>query len=233
MRTGSDEKVLQQLMEARVAESVAARVLRSQIRASPDGPFRAGLVQHLEETREHARLLRSRIRSLEQEIRPVARAIGLAEGLAGRALAVGRIPLDWLRGADDHERALEQAKAAAAAEALEIATYIALERVARRAGDGPTADLAVAIRQDEERMLERVLAGIPALMDAVCAVTEGWPSWATVETAAMRQVGTAPIEAPGRGAQAAVRDAIVAGAVTIVTATSGTTDVDESSSTAS
>ena len=52
---------------------------------------------------------------------------------------------------------LKNAKDAAATEALEIATYTALERLAAAAGDDETARLARLIRTDEERMLERVL----------------------------------------------------------------------------
>ena len=52
---------------------------------------------------------------------------------------------------------LKNAKDAAATEALEIATYTALERLAGRVGDDETAKLAASIRRDEEKMLERVL----------------------------------------------------------------------------
>ena len=62
---------------------------------------------------------------------------------------------------------LKNAKDAAATEALEIATYTALERLATSVGDDETARLAASIRKDEERMLEQILAEIPKLTDAV------------------------------------------------------------------
>ena len=62
---------------------------------------------------------------------------------------------------------LKNAKDAAATEALEIATYTAIERLANAVGDEETAQLAVSIRRDEERMLARVLKEIPKLTDAV------------------------------------------------------------------
>ena len=62
---------------------------------------------------------------------------------------------------------LKNAKDAAATEALEIATYTAIERLARAVGDDETAKLAASIRADEEQMLERVLKEIPKLTDAV------------------------------------------------------------------
>jgi len=62
---------------------------------------------------------------------------------------------------------LKNAKDASASEALEIATYTALERLADRAGDRQTAKLAASILADERKMLERVLREIPKLTDAV------------------------------------------------------------------
>jgi rubrerythrin len=80
---------------------------------------------------------------------------------------VGKIPLDLLRGGGLDEKTLKNAKDAASTEALEIATYTAIEQLARDAGDEETAKLAASIRADEQRMLDRVLAEIPKLTDAV------------------------------------------------------------------
>ena len=64
---------------------------------------------------------------------------------------------------------LKNAKDACASEALEIATYTAIEQLALALGDEQTAALAASIRADEEKMLERVLREIPKLTDAVVA----------------------------------------------------------------
>ena len=73
---------------------------------------------------------------------------------------------------------LKNAKDASASEALEIATYTAIERLARAVGDDQTAELAASIRADEEKMLERVLREIPKLTDAVVrAEVKGDPSF--------------------------------------------------------
>ena len=58
---------------------------------------------------------------------------------------------------------LKNAKDAAATEALEIATYTSIERLAKAAGDDKTAQLAASILADEEKMLARVLREIPKL----------------------------------------------------------------------
>ena len=87
--------------------------------------------------------------------------------MIAQALALGKTPLDLLRGSGGEEKVLKNAKDACATEALEIATYTALEQLARSVGDETTARLAASIRADEEKMLERVLQEIPRLTDAV------------------------------------------------------------------
>ena len=62
---------------------------------------------------------------------------------------------------------LKNAKDSCAAEALEIATYTALARLARTAGDAKTERLAKSMLGDEQQMLDRLLKEIPRLTDAV------------------------------------------------------------------
>ena len=61
--------------------------------------------------------------------------LGVAETVVGQALALGKTPIDMLRGTGGEEKVLKNAKDACATEALEIATYTALERLARVVGD--------------------------------------------------------------------------------------------------
>ena len=83
-----------------------------------------------------------------------------------------------MRGSSGEEKVLKNAKDACATEALEIATYTAIERLARHVGDDQTAKLAAAIRADEEKMLARILRELPKLADAVAgAEIEGNPSF--------------------------------------------------------
>jgi hypothetical protein len=84
-----------------------------------------------------------------------------------QAFALSKTPLDLLRGSGGEEKVLKNAKDAAATEALEIATYTALERLAQGVGDDTTAKLAASIRADEERMLETIMREIPKLTEAV------------------------------------------------------------------
>lgn len=201
MSTSPKNKILQYLREARAHEVALVRVLQSQIAMTPEGPFRSALEAHLDETRDHARRLSVRIGEVEGGFHPLRLAVGIAEAVTGQALALAKTPLDLVRGNGGEEKVLKNAKDAAATEALEIATYTALERLATRAGDSGTAELAAAIRIDEERMLDRLLAAVPELTDAVYAAeVEGRPSYDPSTTGAAQAAGAAR-EAVASGAR--------------------------------
>jgi ferritin-like metal-binding protein YciE len=162
------QKIIQYLDEAHATELGLVRVLQSQIAMTPRGSYRTLLERHLTETRSHARKVESRLRELGRRGgNPIQAGIGAAETVLAQGLAVAKTPFDLLRGSGGEEKVLKNAKDAAATEALEIATYTAIERLARGTGDEETARLAASIRADEERMLERVLQEIPRLTDAV------------------------------------------------------------------
>ncbi|WP_169738397.1 ferritin-like domain-containing protein [Patulibacter minatonensis] len=165
--TTADQKIVQYLKEARASELALVRVLQSQIAMTPEGSFRTGLERHLDETREHADRVHQRARDLDHGFDPIALAVGTTEAVIGQALALTKTPLDLLRGTGGEEKVLKNAKDAAATEALEIATYTAIKRLAERAGDTQTAELAASILSDEQRMLDHVLKELPALTDAV------------------------------------------------------------------
>ena len=104
-------------------------------------------------------------------------------------LALGKAPFDLLRGSGGEEKVLKNAKDACASESLEIATYTAIERLARSVGDDETAELAASIRADEEKMLERLLREIPKLTEAVVrADVKGEPSYDVTATGAAETV---------------------------------------------
>jgi ferritin-like metal-binding protein YciE len=163
----SEQKVLQYLEEAHAMESGLVRVIQAQIRMTPRNGYRRALESHLTATRDHAHKLGTRIGELKRGSEPLRAVLGLAESLVAQAFALGKTPFDLLRGSGGEEKVLKNAKDTCAAEALEIATYTALERFARSVKDDVTAKLAATIRADEEKMLERVLQEIPRLVDAV------------------------------------------------------------------
>lgn len=165
--TNSSRKVVQYLDEAHASEIALVNVLRSQIAMTPRGSYRSGLEEHLGQTRDHAQRIEQRLRDLRHVRSPVQAFVGFTETLIGAGVAFTKAPFDLMRGTSGEEKVLKNAKDTCASEALEIATYTALERLADEAGDEQTAKLAAAIREQEERMLQRVLREIPRLTAAV------------------------------------------------------------------
>jgi ferritin-like metal-binding protein YciE len=163
----ASQKIAQYLGEARASEDALVRVLQSQIAMTPKGSYRSALDTHLNETRRHSARVAARLSELEASSNPLLAVVGFWEDVVGQALALGKTPLDLLRGTGGEEKVLKNAKDAAATEALEIATYTAIERLARSVGDRETADLAKSILADEEKMLARIMREIPQLTDAV------------------------------------------------------------------
>jgi ferritin-like metal-binding protein YciE len=163
----SKQKVVQYLTEAHATETALVRVLQSQIAMTPRGSYRSALERHLSETQSHATRVSRRLSTLDGGSNPLMAVVGFWEGLVGQTLALGKAPFDLLRGSGGEEKVLKNAKDACATEALEIATYTAIERLARAVGDDETAKLAASIRSDEEKMLQRILREIPKLTDAV------------------------------------------------------------------
>jgi ferritin-like metal-binding protein YciE len=181
----AEQKIVQHLDEAHASEVGLVSVLRSQIAMTSRGSYRDGLEKHLGETQEHARRVHKRLGELGQGRNPVQVVVGFAETLIGQSVALGKTPFDLLRGSGGEEKVLKNAKDACATEALEIATYTALERLATGVGDERTAKLAASIRGDEERMLARIMREIPKLTDKVVgAEIDGEPSYDIAETGA-------------------------------------------------
>jgi ferritin-like metal-binding protein YciE len=164
------QTVVRYLSEARASEDALVRVLQSQIAMTPTGSYRSMLETHLEQTREHSARVGERLQQLGEGSTSLRVVVGVWGDLLGQSLALSKAPFDLLRGTSGAEKVLKNAKDACATEALEIATYTAIEQLARRAGDDQTAELAASIRHDEEQMLQRIRRELPRLADAVADV---------------------------------------------------------------
>jgi len=167
------EMLIQYLNEAHATEDALVRTLQAHIGLTPRGPYRELLEHHLEETRGHARALERRLDALGASSSLVGATLGLAQSVLGQAIALSKGPLDVLRGHGGDEKLVKNAKDECATEALEIATYDAIEALARELGDGETAQLAARHRADEERMLAGLRELLPNLTRAAAAARTG------------------------------------------------------------
>ncbi len=187
--TTAQDKIVQYLQEAHALELTLVRTLQAHRAITPAGVYRSALDRHLRDTRGHAERIERRLRDLDHGPGIVDAGYGLAQRLVGQALALGKAPLDMVRGGSGEEKLLKNAKDECASEALEIATYDALEQLARQAGDDVTADLAAEHRADEEQMLATLREQIPALTAAVIgAEVKGESSYDARTTAAGQAV---------------------------------------------
>jgi len=165
------DALVQYLREARATEAALQQTLSVHIAATPPGVHRGRLEEHLLETRSHEQRLARRVDQLEQGGQdplgelfslvsgPIGFGMGVARGATRAMLSLIGLPLSIFRegGERDADRVLRNVRAEAASEALEVATYTAIERLAAAEGDEETAELAASIRADEERMLEYLL----------------------------------------------------------------------------
>ena len=209
MSTQQKQKIVQYLNEAHGSELALVRQLQAQIAMTPKGSYRDGLETHLNETRRHGERLEARLGELGEGNNPLQAGLGAIESLLGQALALTKTPLDLVRGSGGEEKVLKNAKDSCAAEALEIATYTAIARLARIAGDTKTERLANSLMADEQRMLDRLSKEIPRLTDAMArAEFDGEGSYEMTETGAadaVRKVGGAAKRSVRRGAGRAKR----------------------------
>lgn len=162
-----EAKVVQYLEEARAAELAGVQTLLAHAAITPAGAYRDVLDRHLQETRAQAGRIEDRLGELSASRSPMATTLGFLETAVGQALALGKTPIDMLRGTGDEEKLLKNVKDEAATEALEIATYDALAALAEAVGDPKTATLAREIRTQEEVTLKHLRELIPELTRAV------------------------------------------------------------------
>ncbi len=158
--------VVSQLDEALGAELAGVTTMRAHAAMTPEGPYRKLLERHLSETRAQADRLRTRLDELGATRSPVAVGYAAASTVVGQALALTKGPIDVLRGRAGEEKLLKNAKDEITTEAQEIATYDAIEATARAVGDIKTAELAVAIRGQEEAQLAKLREALVPLANA-------------------------------------------------------------------
>jgi ferritin-like metal-binding protein YciE len=163
--TESQAKLIQYLTEAYLKERELETALEAHIPLATRATYRKRLQQHLQETKRHGRDVERRIKQLGGN--GTAEIAATVQAAAAKALALAQGPLHAVRGTGEAERQLKNAKTEYANEAEEIATYTAIEALAEAVADRETAQLARAIRRDEERMGAFLEQLIPQLTRAV------------------------------------------------------------------
>jgi len=188
--------VIQYLNEAMATERALVTTLRAHLGITPEGAYRQVLERHIGETQEHANAVERRLGELGAGGGLIATGTGIAQMVVGQGLALSKGPVDLLRGKSGEEKLLKNAKDECATEALEIATYQALEALAEAVGDEKTASLARAHRQQEEQMLTDLRELLPSLTrDTVRALAAGHSTYDVATTGAAEMLRRARAKA--------------------------------------
>ena len=170
-----DAKLIQYLNEAFGKERHLEQALSAHIGLTTRPNYRRRLEEHLRETKRHGDRVSRRIKQLGGNAETVSlpgpdaftEAAEAGVSVAQRAVALAMGPLHAVRGRSEPEKMLKNAKTEYSEEAEEIATYTAIEELAKKVGDKETAKLAKEIRREEERMSSFLQKLIPQLAGAV------------------------------------------------------------------
>jgi ferritin-like metal-binding protein YciE len=139
------DQLVKHIDEAIGMEENVSRMLDGMIQTTDDPAVVDLLEKHKAETGQHSQRLRGRLEAHGASPSLVREATGILGALA-------KLPLDMVRG----EKAGRNARDGYATEHVEIAAYQLLERVATRAGDEETAEVARLNRADEEAMAKKL-----------------------------------------------------------------------------
>ncbi len=145
----ADDKLHQKLVDyvedAHAMEQNDLRMIDSMISTTDDPQMKEMLETHKRETEEHERRLRERLD-----------AMGRGTSARKQAQAVGAALLKGVGDVARGDKAGKNARDGYTAEHMEIAAYQLLERLAEKAGDTETAEVARQNRADEEEMARRI-----------------------------------------------------------------------------
>jgi ferritin-like metal-binding protein YciE len=164
-----DAKLVQWLNEAHAKEAELEADLTAHIALTQKQTYKKRLRQHLTETKAHKRRVASRVKQLGgsavagPNLPGVPGAVG---EVAGKAVAAVKTQVGTARAAvnDETETQLRNAQEELREEQVEIAIYSRIIVFAEAVGDRDTAQLAKAIRRDEERMAKFLEAELSRLV---------------------------------------------------------------------
>lgn len=135
------EKLVDYVEDAHAMEMNVLQMLESMINTTTDERIKRDLERHRQQTERHEQRLRQRLEKLGRGVSMRKQAQTVAGGLM-KGLG------DQVRG----DKAGKNARDGFVTEHMEIAAYELLERLAERAGDEATAQVARDNRAEEEKM---------------------------------------------------------------------------------
>jgi ferritin-like metal-binding protein YciE len=158
----ADDKLRQKLVDyvedANAMEQNVSRMLDSMLATTDDPEITEMLRHHKQETERHEQRLRERLDALGAGTSTRKQAQTIATALMKGAA-------DQVRG----DQAGKKARDGFTTEHMEIAAYQLLERLAQRAGDQETAEVARQNRVDDEAMAQKIDANWDRFLDLTLA----------------------------------------------------------------
>ena len=139
------QKLIDYVEDAHAMEQNVSTMLDSMISTTDDPEITEMLRHHKEETERHERRLRERLDALGAGTSARKQAQTIATALMKGAA-------DQVRG----DQAGKNARDGYVSEHMEIAAYELLERLARKAGDAETAEVARQNRAEDEAMAQKI-----------------------------------------------------------------------------
>jgi ferritin-like metal-binding protein YciE len=161
-----DAKLVSWLSEAHAKEAELEADLTAHIGLTQKAAYKKRLQNHLKETRDHKRRVAARIKKLGGPTGAGLLAVPGAVGeVAGKTVAAvkGQVGLARALVSEQAETHLRNAQDELREEHTEIALYTRIETFATEVGDRETAQLARAVRRDEERMAKYLAAELVRL----------------------------------------------------------------------
>jgi ferritin-like metal-binding protein YciE len=152
------EKLVEYVQDAHAMEQNVSTMLGSMIATTDDPEIKRMLEDHKRQTEEHERRLRERLDAMGAGTSTVKEVGGVGAAL--------------FKGVGDLARADKPGKNARdgyVTEHMEIAAYELLERLAKRAGDGQTAEVARQNLADEREMAKKIDSNWDKFLDLTLA----------------------------------------------------------------